>query len=593
VDLEVPDRIKELIKSEVMIRKAGLLIISVAILVAGCNPTSKIQQSQEVSEENQIDREVRENYLEGAKEMVLENYDKAQEKFESVLNKDSLHAPTNYQLARIHKKNNNWQLAEKHIRRATEREPGNKWYRIEFAKILRTQQKYKEAISVYQEVLKEFENRPDLYIDIAQLYMITEDYAKAIEALDKLENLVGVRKRLSMQKQKLYQKLGKQQEAIEEINKLVNSDPDNIDYRNLLANMYVKSGDYNQAKQVYEKVKEIDSTNAYVHINLADLYKKQGKTDSAFIELKKGFKNPTLDLKSKVQILTTYYSITEMYSDQKAQAFTLAEILVKTHPDESNSHAIYADFLFKDDRLDKAEVEFEKAIDLNSSKFYNWESYLNVLLQQSKYKKLKQESTEAQEIFPMQPTPYLFAGLADLQMDNFKSAEEQLTQGKNLVADNKQLEVQFDTYLGEVYNEMKQYDKSDKFFNKAIEQNPENSFTLNNYSYYLALRGEQLDKAEKYAKKAVRIDSENPNNQDTYGWVLFKQGRYEEAKFWIEKALKTSDNPSGTILEHLGDVYYELGKTKKALEYWKQAKEKGDTTDLINEKIEKRKRITE
>ncbi len=575
-----------------MKRVAGLIIIGITLSVTSCNTASQVQRA-DVEKTQEINRDTRELYLEGAKEMVLENFEEAQSKFESALDSDSLHAPTHYQLARIHKKKNNWKLAEKHIRKASEQKPDNKWYKIEFAKILKTQQKFEEAIDAYTEVIKDFENRPDLYIDLVQLYMIVEDYNKAIDAIDKLEKLVGIHKRLVMQKQKLYMKLGKREEAIGEITKLVESDPDNVDYRNLLANMYVKAEKYNKAKAVYEKVKSIDTTNAYVHINLADLYKKQGKSDSAFKELKKGFKNPTLDLQSKVQILTTYYSITEMYSDQKAQAFALAKILVETHPDQSNSHAIYADFLFKDERLEEAEKQFEKAIALNASKFYNWETYLNILLQQSKYDELKKKSLKASELFPMQPTPYLFAGLAGLQMDNFESAEKHLLDGKKLVADNEQLEVQFNTYLGEVYNEMSRYEKSDKYFNRAIEQNPENSFTLNNYSYYLALRGEQLKKAEKYAKKAVRIDSGNPNNQDTYGWVLFKMGRYEEAKFWIEKALKASDDPSGTVLEHLGDVYYELGKTGKAVEYWKQAKTKGGTTDMVDEKIEKRKRIEE
>lgn len=576
-----------------MNRIAGLLAIGfVFSLLAGCSTPSNVQQADKTNV-NKIDRETRELYLEGAKEMVLSNYSKAKSLFEKTLDKDSLHAPSHYQLAKLYKKNDNWKQAEKHIRIASEQKPDNKWYKIEFAKILKTQQKFDEAISVYTQVLEDFSNRPDLYIDIAQLYMIVENYEKAIEALDELEKLVGIHKRLVIQKQKLYLELGKEQKAEDELRKLIENDPDNVEYHNLLANFYVETEQYNMAKEIYERVKEIDSTNANVHINLADLYKKEGKSDSAFYELKKGFQNPTLDLQSKVQILRNYYSINEMYSDQKAQAFTLAEVLVETHPEESNSHAIYADFLFKDDRLEKAEKQFEKAIELNSSKFYNWESYLNILLQQSKLEELDEKALEAQELFPMQPTPYLFAGLAELQLDNFKEAEKHLMEGLKLVADNQRLEVQFNTYLGEVYNEMKEYDKSDKYFNKAIEQNPENSFTLNNYSYYLALRGEKLDLAEKYAKKAVNIDSGNPNNQDTYGWVLFKKGRYDEAKFWIEKAEETSEDPGGTILEHLGDVYYELGEIEKAVEYWKKAKNKDDASDLIEEKIEKRKRVTE
>lgn len=573
-----------------MRRIAGIFLINLSLLLAGCGTSSQMQKTNSKTE---INREVHGLYLDAAKEMVLNNHEKAKTLLNEVLDKDSLHAPSHYQLARIAKQNSEWKNAAKHIRKAVAGEPGNKWYKMEFAEILKNQRNFDEAVSVYEDVLKEFPNRPELFIDIAQLYMIQEDYKNAIRYLDELEKLVGINKRLVMQKQKLYMQMDDVQGAIGEVKKLINNDPENIEYRNILANLYVRTDQFDDARKVYEKVKQIDPSNAYVHINLADLYKKQDKKDSAFRELKKGFKNPSLDLQTKVKILTTYYSITEMYSDQKAQAFALAEILVETHPKESNAHAIYADFLFKDQRLDEAEEQFKKAIELNTSKFYNWESYLNILLQQSKYQKLKEESTAAQDLFPMQPTPYLFAGLADLQLDNFESAEKHLTSGKKLIADNEQIEIQFNTYLGEVYNEMKQYEKSDKFFNKAIEQDPENSFTLNNYSYYLSLRGDKLDLAEKYAKKAVRIDPDNANNQDTYGWVLFKMERYEEAKFWIEKAIKTSDDPSGTIMEHMGDVYFELGDPEKAVEYWKKAKKTGDTTEQIDDKIEQRKRVIE
>ncbi|MCF8334460.1 MAG: tetratricopeptide repeat protein [Bacteroidales bacterium] len=576
-------------------RIAGFLVVSLALLVMGCNAPSNLQQAEGETQEKEreINREVRSFYLDGSKEMVLENYEKAKSLFEKALDRDSVHAPSHYQLARIYKKNNDWKQAERHIRKASKAKPDNKWYKIEFAKILKTQQEFEEAISVYNDVIEDFSNRPDLYLDIAQLYMMVEDYQKAIEALDNLEKLVGVHKRLTIQKQKLYLKLDKPQEAVEEIQKLIENNPQNVDYHNMLANLYVKTKQYTKAREAYEKVMQIDSANAHVHINLADLYKKQGKEDSAFRELKRGFRSPALDLQSKVQILTSYYSVSEMYSDQKAQAFSLAKILVETHPNESNSHAIYADFLFKDERLDKAEKQFEKAIELNSSKFYNWESYLNILLQNAKYEKLKEKSIEAQELFPMQPTPYLFAGIAELQTEDLEKAKNHLLKGQEMVADNEQLELQFHTYLGEVYNELGQYDKSDKYFNRAIDMDPSNSFTLNNYSYYLALRGEKLELAKEYAKKAVKIDSGNPNNQDTYGWVLFKMGRYEEAKFWIQKAMKTSNNPGGTILEHMGDVLYEMGKTDKAVEYWKKAKKQGDTTKFIDKKIDKRKRITE
>ena len=42
---------------------------------------------------------------------------------------------------------------------------------------------------------------------------------------------------------------------------------------------------------------------------------------------------------------------------------------------------------------------------------------------------------------------------------------------------------------------------------------------------------------------------------------------------------------SGLIVEHLGDILIELGRTVDALEAWETAKVLGDVTDSIDDKI--------
>ena len=66
-------------------------------------------------------------------------------------------------------------------------------------------------------------------------------------------------------------------------------------------------------------------------------------------------------------------------------------------------------------------------------------------------------------------------------------------------------------------------------------------------------------------------------------------GKYPEAKTWLQKAIDNGGSKNGTILEHMGDVMYKLGDSNSAVEYWQRAKEAGDTTDLIDNKIRDRK----
>ncbi len=573
--------------------KQTIFYFSIIFLV-GIVSCSSVKETTEMQEPKvEAPDEATALYLDGVKQRVLENYDEAKDLFLKVLKKNPNHAPANYDLARIEQEKQNFVDAENYIRKAVKSDPDNKWYQIAFAEILKEQQKMEESIEVYEQIIDQFEDNPRLYFEIAMMYVYLGEYDDAIRYYDKIEQSVGINERLSVQKQKLYKQLGKTDKAIAELQKLVESQPENVKYHNRLANLYVEEEQYEKAEQVYEKVKMIDPGNAYVHINLADLYRKQDKRDKAYQELKNGFAQPQLDLDTKIQILVTYYSVSEMYSGQKAQTFALAQTLVETHPNKSKAHSVYADFLNKDNKNAKAKKHFRKAIDLDNSRFFNWENYLNILLQQSEYELLVEEADEAKDLFPVQPVLYLFSGLAHLQLDQFNEAKEELHTGMDMVAGNNRLEAQFNIYLGEVYHELKEYEKSDNYFEEAIKEDPENSFTLNNYSYYLSLRGEKLETAEKYAQKAIELDPDNPNNQDTYGWVLFKMERFEEARYWIQKALESSDDPSGTVLEHMGDVLFELDQKEEAMEYWKKAEKAGDTTPELEKKIEQQKRLTE
>jgi len=545
-----------------------------------------VREREEISEATAI-------YLDGVKQKVLKNYDAASKLFKEVLAKEPQHAAANFELAKIAKEQGNWVSAEKYIRTATAADKENKWYKMELAEILRNAQKIDESIDVYEQIIDQFQSNPQLYHQIAMMYLYKEDYKNAIRYYNKIENAVGINERLSVQKQKLYMQIGEKQKAINELEKLIETQPGKVKYYNLLANLYTSEKQFDKAEQVYEKAQKISPDDAYVHINLADIYRKQGKTEQAFQELKKGFKNPDLSFDSKVQILRTYYSVSELYSAQKAQAMTLGRVLVETHPEESRARSVYADFLYRDNNAGEAREQFKKAIQLDSSRFYNWERYLSTMIESSDYQEMTETAKSAKELFPMQPVIYLYSGIAHLQLKSFDKTEKDLTTGIKLVAGNEALKTQFHIYLGEVYHEKKNYDLSDEYFEKAIANDPNNSFTLNNYSYYLSLRGEKLKTAEKYAQKSIELDPENVNNQDTYGWVLFKMKRYEEARFWIQKAYESSENPSGTVVEHLGDVYYELGKVEKAVDLWKEAKEAGETTEEIDEKIKNKSRIVE
>jgi tetratricopeptide (TPR) repeat protein len=108
---------------------------------------------------------------------------------------------------------------------------------------------------------------------------------------------------------------------------------------------------------------------------------------------------------------------------------------------------------------------------------------------------------------------------------------------------------------------------------------------LNNYAYYLTLRNEKLDKAAEMSKKSNELRPDDATFEDTYAWVFYKQGKYEDAKIWLEKAFAHGGDKSGAILEHYGDLLFKMGKVEDALTYWNKAKVTGEFSELLEKKI--------
>ena len=73
---------------------------------------------------------------------------------------------------------------------------------------------------------------------------------------------------------------------------------------------------------------------------------------------------------------------------------------------------------------------------------------------------------------------------------------------------------------------------------------------------------------------------------------MYKQGKYKEAKTWIEKSLSHGSDQSATVLEHYGDILFKLGDLNGAYDYWLKAKNAGEgASENLDKKLESRKLI--
>jgi len=572
-------------------RNILIILTLFATIFYSCSSSNEVVQSKakKTSKVKSLSEKERMQYdfvfFNAIKERILGNYELSAQLFNKATSINPNEGAAYFELAKIYDFNKAPKLALEAISKAVSIDPENYYYRELYAHTLQRTENIEEAINQYKILLTKNPHKTELYFGLARMQVYVGKYKEALKNFNIIEEKNGVVEDISVQKEKIYLKLGDVEKAADELKKLINEYPSETRFLALLAELYSANEFNEKALVVYHQILEKDSTSAYAHMALHEYYSKNGEDEKAFKEIKAAFKDSEFDIDAKVQILLSYYSSSNTKPQLKKEAYELSKILIETHPKNAKSYTIFADFLYRDKKLESAKENFLKAIEYDNSKFAIWSQVMFIESELQDIDGMLRDSKAAIELFPNQPIFYFFYGSANIQKKQYKEAVEYLNIGKDFVIDNPPLLAQFYASLGDGQHQLKEYKKSDAAYEKALEIEPRNIYVLNNYGYYLSLREENLDRAEEVSALCNDIEPDQFNYQDTYAWILYKQKKYIQAKEWLEKSIKNGGDKNPVILEHLGDVVFKLNNPEEALKYWIKAKDLGKGTDLLEKKI--------
>lgn len=105
---------------------------------------------------------------------------------------------------------------------------------------------------------------------------------------------------------------------------------------------------------------------------------------------------------------------------------------------------------------------------------------------------------------------------------------------------------------------------------QALALNPDEPQVLNYLGYSLVDRGEHLDEALGMIQKAVAGRPESGAILDSLAWAYFRLGRYADALDPMEKA-SLLEPVDPVVTDHLGDVYWSVGRKREAEYQWHRA----------------------
>jgi len=131
---------------------------------------------------------------------------------------------------------------------------------------------------------------------------------------------------------------------------------------------------------------------------------------------------------------------------------------------------------------------------------------------------------------------------------------------------------------------------AEEWLEQVLDEYPEDAGAMNDLGYLWADQNKHLRRAERMIRYALAKQPDNHAYQDSLGWVLYRQGKYDEAITWLEKAAAGED-PDGVILEHLGDAYDKNNQSEKARDAWQRAAQaleasgEADKAQQVREKL--------
>lgn len=574
-----------------------LLVLALAILVPADAIAQKKSKKKSGDKTQPIKLSTNEEvhfmslFFDANNEKMLGNFDKAIDLFENCLRVNPQSDAASYELSRLYLTKGILTNATKMAELANSLKNNNKYYLEQLGFCYEKGKQYEKASEVFAQLKEANPNNPDYYGDLANALYYSGKMKQAVKVYDELEEHIGKNDQVSVIKEKIYMQMGELQSAENELSELIAAFPEETSYQSLMLEFYQATNQKEKAENYLKACVAKKNVDPIIRLSLYNYYRAEGDLNKGLEQLHIAFADETLDIDAKIGTLLQLYMEGETNPVISNESYKLIQVLEETHPEDAKTFAMSGDFYLRDNKLEQAVEKYRKANSIDNSRYLIWNQLLVALSELSDYEGMLVEASRAVELFPMQPSFYLFKGIAQQQKKQLEGAITTFQQGLNYVIDNPGLKSQLYSSIGDCYYEIKNTEKAFTSFDKAIEINPNNVYVLNNYSYYLSLLNQDLSKAEKMSRITIEKEPNSPSYLDTYGWILYQMQRYGEAKDYLMRAINAGASNSDVILEHYGDVLYKLNDKEGALKYWKSAKENGAGSEFLNEKIEKQELI--
>ncbi|NUY80175.1 tetratricopeptide repeat protein [Flavobacterium sp. MAH-1] len=439
-----------------MKRFAYILLIGIAIQT---NLSAQIQEPEDVALESS---EFRNSFYESLKQKGIENYDKAV----TALLKCQKLEPNNpvvyFELGKNYLAQKDYKKAYESFEQVTKMDPSNKWAWVGMYDVCYETKDYNQAIVIVKKLV---EFKSEYKEDLTSLYMNTQQFDKALELINELNETVGTNDLRDSYKAAIMKNPKYQGSEISNLLDKIKLNPkDESNYVSLMF-LYWDSDQDSKALDIAQKLEKEVPGSDWAQISLFKYHLTKGDGPKAVKAMNQILASKKIDNKIRHRVMNEFLLFAKdkpeyeadlqkaiSYFDNDKEVKVAKEIGKFYHAKKNWAQAVR----YYEQHL-KSEPNDMEAIFL----------VLEAYAQQPDYVSLGQRAEGMIESYPLQPQFYYYAGLAYNQQKNFKKAKDLLEIGLDYVVDDKQLETSFYIQLGEAWNGLGDQKKKESYFLKA------------------------------------------------------------------------------------------------------------------------------
>lgn len=408
--------------------------------------------------------EFQEHFFEALKQKGIENYEKAIIALEDCLELEPDNAVVYFELGKNYRQLEKFELALENYKKALELETREDIL-VEIYETYRSTGDFEKAI-LSVKALMEFD--PDYKEDLANLYLLNEQYDESLQVLDELDEEEGVNNYRTMMRRQIYARTGNTEAQIGNLEEGIAQDPENEqNYLNLIY-IYSEQGNKEEAFQTALELLETNPGSRLVHLALYKFYLDRNKPDAAVNSMKIVFESEEIDPESKFKVLNDFLLFVNENRGYEKELLEVSQDLVEWE----NAPKLYEElgkFYLKNDKKEEALRFFEKGIAQNPDNFELTKNTLLLQIEAGRNEEARDLSREALEVFPAQPFFYLLQGVALNNLEEYAEAEEILTFGLDYLIDNIRLEIDFYKQLAIAYKALGDDEKAYSFKSRLEE----------------------------------------------------------------------------------------------------------------------------